>query len=128
VLSIAAAKLGAGRIAAIEIDPDTTANAEENVARNEAGAAVHLFEGDAAVLLPLIAPVRVVIANILSSVILELLPAMREALTPDGQAILGGIMLEEREMMLEKLTEAGWLVAQEESEGEWWCAVAMVSA
>lgn len=127
VLSIAAAKLGATRVAAIEIDPDSTANAEENVARNEVDAAVHLFEGDAAVLLPLIAPVRVVIANILSSVILDLLPVMRDALTPDGEAILSGIMLEERETMLEKLAEAGWLVTSEESEGEWWSALAVVS-
>lgn len=123
VLSIAAAKLGASRVAAIEIDPDSTANAEENVARNEVGAAVHLFEGDAAVLLPLIAPVRVVIANILSSVILELLPVMRDALTRDGEAILSGILLEERGMMLEKLAAAGWLMTNEASEDEWWGAV-----
>lgn len=122
VLSIAAAKLGASRVGAIEIDPDATANAEENVARNEVGSTVHLFEGDTAVLLPLIAPVRVVIANILSSVILELLPVMRDALTPDGEAILSGILLEERERMLEKLAEAGWSVTREESEGEWWSA------
>ena len=128
VLSIAAAKLGASRVAAIEIDPDATSNAEENVARNEVDTEVHLFEGDAAVLLPLIAPVRVVIANILSSVILELLPVMRDALTPDGEAILSGIMLEERERMLDKLAEGGWLVTREESEGEWWSAVALVSA
>lgn len=122
VLSIAAAKLGASRVAAIEIDPDATANAQENVARNDAGDTVHLFEGDAAMLLPLIAPVRVVIANILSSVILEVLPVIRDALTPDGEAILSGIMLEEREMMLEKLAAAGWAVTREESEGEWWSA------
>ena len=123
VLSIAAAKLGASRVAAIEIDPDATRNAEENVERNGVGATVHLFEGDASVLLPLIAPVRVVIANILSSVVLELLPAMRDALTPNGEAILSGIMLEEREMMLARLAEAGWSVTREESEGEWWSAV-----
>lgn len=123
VLSIAAAKLGASRVAAIEIDPDATANAHENVARNDAGATVHLFEGDAAVLLPLIAPVRVVIANILSSVILEVLPVIRDALTPDGEAILSGIMLEEREMMRESLARAGWAITLEESEGEWWSAV-----
>lgn len=123
VLSIAAAKLGAGRVAAIEIDPDATSNAEENVARNEAGANVHLFEGDAAVLLPLIAPVRVVIANILSSVILEMLPVIGKSLTPDGEVILSGIMLEEREMMLARLAGAGWRVTAEESEGEWWSAL-----
>ena len=70
---------------------------------------------------------RVVIANILSSVILELLPVMRDALTLDGEAILSGILLEEREMVLEKLAGAGWLVTSEESEGEWWSAVAVVN-
>jgi ribosomal protein L11 methyltransferase len=125
VLSIAAAKLGASRVAAIEIDADATANAQENVARNDAGDKVHLFEGDAAVLLPLIAPVRVVIANILSSVILEMLPLMRDALTPDGEVVLSGILLEEREMMLHKLAEAAWRVAREESEGEWWSVLAV---
>jgi len=122
VLSIAAAKLGAKRVAAIEIDPDSTANAEENVARNEARDVVHLFEGDAAVLLPLIAPVRVVIANILSSVIIELLPTMGEALTRDGEAIFSGILVEEREMMLAKLADAGWSLTSEASENEWWGA------
>lgn len=126
VLAIAAAKLGASRVAAIEIDPDATSNAEDNVARNEVDAMVHVFEGDAAVLLPLIAPVRVVIANILSSVILELVPVMRDALTADGEAILSGIMLEERDMMLARLADAGWRVAREESEGDWWSAAATV--
>ena len=49
------------------------------------------------VLLPLVAPVRVVLANILSSVLLELLPAIGKALTTDGEAILSGILFEERE-------------------------------
>lgn len=128
VLSIAAAKLGASRVAAIEIDPDATKNAEENVARNEVDESVHLFEGDAAVLLPLIAPVRVVVANILSSVILNMLPTMRDALTPDGEAVLSGILVEERELMLAKLADAGWRVKHEESEGEWWSVLAMAAA
>lgn len=128
VLSIAAAKLGARRVAAIEIDPDATSNAEENVARNGVEGTVHLLEGNATILLPLVAPVRVVIANILSSVILDMLPVIGKALAPDGEAILSGIMLEEREMMLASLTEAGWRVTAEESEGEWWSAVAVVVA
>jgi ribosomal protein L11 methyltransferase len=37
VLSIAAAKLGATRVAAIELDPDAIGNAEENVANNGVG-------------------------------------------------------------------------------------------
>jgi ribosomal protein L11 methyltransferase len=69
VLGIAAAKLGAARVVAIELDPDAIANAEENVVRNDVGDRVTVVEGDAAVLLPLVAPVRVVLANIISSVL-----------------------------------------------------------
>ena len=127
VLSIAAAKLGARTVAAIEIDPDATSNAEENVARNGVGGAVHLVEGDAAILLPLIAPVRVVIANIISSVISSMLPVIAASLTSDGEVILSGIMLEEREMMLGRLRDAGWRATMEESEGEWWSTVVVIS-
>lgn len=125
VLSIAAAKLGARSVAAIEIDPDATSNAEENVARNGVAEAVHVLEGDASVLLPLVAPVRVIIANILSSVILDLLATMRSSLAEGGEIILSGILLDERDMMAARLTEAGWSVMMEESEGEWWAAVAV---
>ncbi len=76
MLAIAAAKLGAAHVAAIEIDPDAIENAEENVARNGVAERVAVIEGDAATLLPLVAPVRVVTANIISSVLIELLPAI----------------------------------------------------
>ena len=59
VLAIAAAKLGASRVAAIELDPDAIGNATENVARNAVEDRVRVIEGDAATLLPLVAPVDV---------------------------------------------------------------------
>jgi ribosomal protein L11 methyltransferase len=120
VLAIAAAKLGAGRVAAIEIDHDAIANAVENVARNGVAGVVTVLEGDAAVLLPLVAPVRVVLANILSSVLLEMLPAFRTALSADGEAILSGILLEERDTMLTALAHGGWRVVADDVEGAWW--------
>lgn len=121
VLSIAAAKLGAARVAAIELDADAIPNAESNVARNGVVAQVTVLLGDAGVLLPLVAPVRVVLANILSSVLIELLPAIAAALRPGGAAILSGILVEERQTMLEVIaSDGGWDVVGEESEGEWW--------
>jgi ribosomal protein L11 methyltransferase len=122
VLAIAAAKLGAAHVAAIEIDHDAIANAQENVARNGVSGRVTVIEGDAAVLLPLVAPVRVVLANILSSVLLELLPTIRDALTADGEAILSGILLDERETMLAALDRGGWRIVAEDVEGAWWTA------
>lgn len=122
VLSIAAVKLGAKQVTAIELDHDAIANAEENVARNGVADRVTVIEGDAALLLPLVAPVRVVMANIISSVLLDLLPAIADALTADGEAVLSGILVEERAMMLDALATTGWTLLGEDVEGSWWSA------
>jgi ribosomal protein L11 methyltransferase len=120
VLAIAAAKLGATGVAAVEMDVDAISNAEENVARNGVADRVKVIEGDAALFLPLLAPVRVVLANIISSVLIELLPIIARSLTSDGVAILSGILDEERETMLTRFAAGGWRVIREDAEGQWW--------
>ena len=120
VLSIAAAKLGARRVTAIEIDPDSIGNAEDNVRVNGVEETVEVIEGDATILLPLLAPVRVVLANIISSVLISLLPTIRESLGVRGQAILSGILVEERAEMLAAIAADGWNVEREDTEDAWW--------
>jgi ribosomal protein L11 methyltransferase len=123
ILSIAAAKLGASRVVAIEFDPEAIGNAEENTSRNGADGVVTVVQGDAHTLLPLVAPVRVVLANIISSVVVGLLPAIAAALTGDGVAILSGILVEERERMVDALAPYGLHVTREDAEDAWWSAV-----
>lgn len=120
VLSIAAAKLGALRSIAIELDPDASGNALENIRVNDVADRVHFFEGDAFALLPLVAPVSVVLANILSSVLVGLLPVIHDSLAPGGHAILSGILFQERDMMLEQIELGAWQLEAEDSEEEWW--------
>ena len=120
VLSIAAAKLGATRVAAVEFDRDSIGNAEQNVAANNVADRVEVIEGDANVILPLLAPVRVILANILSSVLTPMLPLLRGTLTDDGQAILSGMILDERAPMLEALARNGLVVEAEDTEDVWW--------
>jgi ribosomal protein L11 methyltransferase len=122
VLSIAAAKLGARTVTAVELDPDAISNANENVERNGVADIVHVIEGDALLLLPLVAPVDVILANIVSSVHLELLPAMAAALSANGRAVLSGILSEEREMMTDRLDATGWSLVDEDVEDIWWSA------
>jgi ribosomal protein L11 methyltransferase len=120
ILSIAAAKLGASRAVAIEVDPDAAGNAIENIQANGVGDRVHFIEGDAFSILPLVAPVDAIFANILSSVLVELLPVMRDSLAPPGHAILSGMLCEERAAMLKEIEGAGWQVDREDAEEEWW--------
>ena len=139
ILSIAAAKLGARQAVAIEMDDDSNQNAAENIERNGVQDVVSLLPGDASLLLPLVAPVDLVLANIISSVLLPLMPIMRTALrgakapnklTQDagrrtqevsGFVILAGILTTERTMMLDALKE--WTVVEEDAEGDWWAVL-----
>jgi ribosomal protein L11 methyltransferase len=120
ILSIAAAKLGASRVVAIEMDPDAAGNALENIQSNGVADCVHFLEGDAFVLLPLIAPVDAILANILSSVLVDLLPVMRDSLAAAGHAILSGTLREARATMLNEIERGGWQVDRDDAEDEWW--------
>jgi ribosomal protein L11 methyltransferase len=124
VLAIAAATLGASRVAAIEMDPDAIGNAEDNVRVNGVADRVVVIEGDAQALLPFVAPVRVILANIISSVLIPLLPAINASLERGGLAIFSGILLEERDDFLSALAGAGWRVEVEDIEDVWWTAAA----
>ena len=41
---------------------------------------------------------------------------------PDGEAVLSGILVEERAMMMDALATSGWTVLGEDEEGSWWSA------
>jgi ribosomal protein L11 methyltransferase len=120
ILSIAAATLGAARVAAIELDADAISNAESNVRRNGVAHRVHVIHGDALILLPLLAPVRVVLANIISSTLIDLLPVMDAATTRDGVLILSGVLRAERAHVMSAIGAAAWSVLDDIAEDEWW--------
>ena len=124
VLAIAAVMLGASRVAAIELDPDAIGNAEANVRANGVADRVVVIEGDAETLLPHVAPVRVVLANIISSVLIPLLPTIRSALDAEGLAVFSGILRDERDEFLSALAREGWSLEREDVEDVWWTAVA----
>jgi ribosomal protein L11 methyltransferase len=83
---------------------------------------VTILEGDAAALLPLVAPVDLVLANIISSVIEQLLPVIASSLAPRGRAIVSGILREELPDLSVALRSSGWHIVQEDIEDIWWSA------
>ena len=121
VLSIGAAKLGARCVTAVEVDIDAIGNAEANVVMNGVEDRVSVIHGDAGTLLSLLAPVDVIAANILSSVIVALLPSMATALAPRGTAVIAGILDSERPALLQTLDLDGWKLVSDDVEAGWWC-------
>ena len=92
LLAIAAAKLGAGRVAATEDDPVALRVAEENALRNGAAIETYLAPPEA---VP--GEFRIVLANILANTLVALAPGIASRLAPGGTVILAGLVAGQEE-------------------------------
>jgi ribosomal protein L11 methylase PrmA len=52
----------------------------------------------------------------------QLLPIMARALTENGEAILSGLLTEERPTIEASLRRSGWRITAVDEEGIWWSA------
>lgn len=121
VLAIAAARLGAREVVAIESDPYAVEAARENVERNGAGDRVRIEEARATVaLLASLDPFDGVLANIETAVLTALMPGFPAATRRGGRLILGGVLARERGAMVGRASESGFLLEEEDRDGEWW--------
>ena len=120
ILTIAAIKLGASRAFGIEIDPEANQVAQRNALRNGVSNSVEFLEGDAADLAPLVAPVELILSNILRSVNTTLLPVIAGVLVPSGDAIFSGMEHAEAEDFKEALSAFGFTLLQDTLDAGWW--------
>jgi len=86
ILAIAAAKLGAGRVVGVDIDPLALVTSRYNAEQNRVAATFVGADG----LRP--QPSDVVMANILSNPLKILAPLLAELTVPRGQVVLSGIL------------------------------------
>jgi ribosomal protein L11 methyltransferase len=123
LLAIAAARLGAREVVAVETDADSLINAQDNIVRNGVSDRIRLehYHADAQYLRSA-APFDLIVANILSSVIVPLLGALHAALMPGGTLIVAGILQAEAERVTAAAAQEGFTVLQEDCEEEWWSA------
>lgn len=123
ILAIAARRLGAAEILAVESDPDSIETAHENLARNQVADGIELV--NAVVDQDYLAAVRgegfdLVVANVLSGILVPMLSALAQALAPAGRLILGGILDTEASDVAGAATGAGLNLVREDREAEWW--------
>jgi ribosomal protein L11 methyltransferase len=94
IIAIAAAKLGAGRVVGVDIDPQAIMTSRENAARNKV--MVDFWDADQAK--P--AATEVVVANILANPLQVLAPLLAELTLPGGDIALSGILVPQAEQVM----------------------------
>lgn len=94
ILAVAAARLGARRVLAADIDPVATAVAEENVALNEVDEVVEVVTGD---LSAASGAFDLVIANILAGPLVQMAAGIAARVRPGGVVVLSGLLGSEAE-------------------------------
>lgn len=125
IQAIAAARLGAARVLALDIDPVAVQAAKGHLAINGVADIVTVARGS----LPL--PRRfarrrfdLVVANIVAQVIMDLAEELMRVLKPGGCLIAGGIIAERASAVAERLRQAGAADIYETADGEWRTLVA----
>jgi len=124
ILAIAAEKLGIEKIVAFDNDPETRENTLENLVLNGCSK-IEYFTGtldnvSSAVAYDLIS------ANIISSVLYELMPKFKLLINSAGKIIFSGILVHEQEEFRRRLVINGFSLVEEATDKEWYACVAEV--
>jgi len=114
VLAIAAAKLGASGVIAMDNDPDALQSARDNIARNGADDLIQVIECDLSSISGHEADL--VLANLTGAVLQRYADALRRMFGPAGVLIVSGFSPEEMDDVAGAL---GMSLSESRQEGEW---------
>jgi ribosomal protein L11 methyltransferase len=116
ILAMAANLLGAGRILALDIDPDAVEVAQENLALNDMSDAI---ECGTVPLESLTEHFDIILANILAEELVRLAPYLTERLQPGGSLILSGILAEKEALVRQGFSTQPLHYSRTIRAGEW---------
>ena len=117
ILAIAAAKLGAKTVLALDNDDWAVSNAKENVRKNRVDKKVRVLLGDLTKL-----PSKrydVIVANIDFTTVIQRLPELSHRLMEKGIIILSGLLLSDQSRLVVELTKQKLSPLEIQGENEW---------
>ena len=118
ILAIAACKLGAARAIGFDYDPWCEKNATENALINNIGSRLDIRLGGFDTV-EHEEPFDMILANINRNVILEFLGDMIRLLKDGGTLCLSGLLITDKDAVLNHLSEYPVVVVNKETEDEW---------
>ena len=122
ILAIAAAKLGAKSVLAVDIDHDSIRATQENAEINGVAATIEIRLGSLSNLQPLTSSFHLTVANIIAPVIIRLLgpeEGLAQTLAPGGTLVVSGILAEQAGEVTAALNRAGLAVVDQRQIGDW---------
>lgn len=117
VLAIAAAKLGAKEVRAVDYDATAVRVARENIEANGVSDVVSTAESDLFSALP--GRAGLVTANLIADLVIRLLPDLGAHLETGGALLASGIIESRAQEVREAAETAGFFVAEDHEEKEW---------
>ena len=116
ILGIAAAALGAGEVTAVDSDPIAVQATDANAALNGLDRRLRANQGS----LPATGqPFPRVVANLIASLLVELAPALSDAVEPGGRLLASGIFVDRESEVVSALESAGFALVSRSAEGDW---------
>jgi ribosomal protein L11 methyltransferase len=120
VLAIAAAKLGAAFVSALDVDPDAVENARENIQRNGVDPIVEAHVRD--VTESSLPPADLVIANLTGTLLARYADSLGALARPGGSLIVAGFTIDEKDTVAAAFSPRFGLTESAE-EDDWWAFV-----
>lgn len=122
ILSIAAAKLGAGEVLGVDIDEEAVRVSKENFDLNGTSDVCRAEYGDVTKGVGFTADV--IVANLMAELLCMISGGIAAHLKEDGVFISSGILCEKEDMIRKEYDQAGLSVTDVMHDGEWCCVIA----
>jgi ribosomal protein L11 methyltransferase len=119
ILSIAAGKLDARSIDAIEVDPVAVSALRQNIALNDLNERVTIWTADATKPLPVNGPYDLILANMISRILMATAASLAAAAGPETTMVLSGVIEAHEDEVVSTFAEHGFGVAGRRVSGDW---------